>query len=48
MNAHNCHLGTADDCSCSAVQRDLGLADGDHALIRVVDGELRVRPGVIY
>jgi AbrB family looped-hinge helix DNA binding protein len=45
MNAHNGRLVSGGRLQLpSAVRRELGLADGDQVLMRVVDGELHVRP----
>lgn len=45
MNAHNGRLVSGGRLQLpSDVRRELGLADGDQVVMRVVDGELRVRP----
>lgn len=45
MNAHNGRLVSGGRLQLpSDVRRELGLADGDQVVMRVVDGELHIRP----
>lgn len=45
MNAHNGKLVSGGRLQLPAeVRRELGLTDGDQVVMRVVDGELHVRP----
>lgn len=45
MNAHNGRLVSGGRLQLpSDIRRELGLADGDQVMMRVVDGELHVRP----
>lgn len=45
MNAHNGRLVSGGRLQLpSDIRRELGLADGDQVVMRVIDGELHVRP----
>lgn len=45
MNAHNGRLVSGGRLQLpSDVRRELGLADGDQVVMRVIDGELHIRP----
>ncbi|MBB3349473.1 AbrB/MazE/SpoVT family DNA-binding domain-containing protein [Sphingomonas sp. BK069] len=45
MNAHNGRLVSGGRLQLpSDIRRELGLADGDQVVMRVVDGELHIRP----
>ncbi|WP_184117017.1 AbrB/MazE/SpoVT family DNA-binding domain-containing protein [Sphingomonas abaci] len=45
MNVHNGRLVSGGRLQLpSDIRRELGLADGDEVMMRVVDGELHVRP----
>lgn len=45
MNAHNGRLVSGGRLQLpSDIRRQLGLADGDQVVMRVIDGELHVRP----
>ncbi len=45
MNAHNGRLVSGGRLQLpSDVRRELGLVDGDQVVMRVIDGELHIRP----